>query len=116
MSDRNPLDQSLRNSAESMAERAGSRASDIKESVADTARTAASAIRDRVDQLPGGQKVQQFAQAAAERLGTTAEYVRSHDPKRMLADAERVVKNNPGASLVVAAALGFVIGRSFTRS
>jgi ElaB/YqjD/DUF883 family membrane-anchored ribosome-binding protein len=27
-----------------------------------------------------------------------------------------VVKNNPGSSLVVAAALGFVIGRTFTRN
>ena len=115
MSDRNPLEQSLKNSAESVADRASSRASDIKESVSDMARTAAAAVRDRADQLPGGQKVQQFAQAAAERLGTTADYVRNQDPKRMLADVQRVVRNNPGSSLVVAAALGFVIGRSLTR-
>jgi ElaB/YqjD/DUF883 family membrane-anchored ribosome-binding protein len=86
------------------------------ESVSDMARAAASAVRERADQLPGGQKVQQFAQSAAERLSTTADYVRSHDAKRMLADVERVVKNNPGSSLVVAAALGFVIGRTFTRN
>ena len=115
MSDRNPLEPSLKNSAESVAERASSRASDIKESVSDMARTAASAVRDRADQLPGGQKVQQFAQAAAERLGTTADYVRSHDGKRMLADVQRVVKSNPGPALAIAAALGFVIGRTFTR-
>jgi ElaB/YqjD/DUF883 family membrane-anchored ribosome-binding protein len=104
MSDRNPLDQSLKNST-----------SDLKESVSDMARTAASAVRDRVDQLPGGPKVQQFAQAAAERLSTTADYVRSHDAKRMLDDVGRVVKNNPGPSLVIAAAFGFVLGRALTR-
>ena len=116
MSDRNPLEQSLKNSAESVAERASSRASDIKESVSDMARTASSAVRDRADQLPGGQKVQEFAHAAANRLGTTADYVRSTDARRMRTDVERVVKNNPGPALVVAAALGFVIGRTFTRS
>jgi ElaB/YqjD/DUF883 family membrane-anchored ribosome-binding protein len=34
----------------------------------------------------------------------------------MLTDVEGVVKKNPGLSLVVAAAMGFVIGRTFTRS
>jgi ElaB/YqjD/DUF883 family membrane-anchored ribosome-binding protein len=129
MSDRNPLDQSLKNSADAVAERAGY----IKESISDMARTAkqtadegrqtaaerlgsaASAVRDQADQLPGGTKVQQLAHAAAERLSTTADYVRSHDGKRMLADVERVVKNNPGPSLVIAAAFGFVVGRALTR-
>src|SRR5687767_2876214 len=77
MSDRNPLDQSLKNSVEAVAERAGNRANDITESTSDMARTAtqtvdagrqtaaeqlgsaASAVRDRADQLPGGPKVQQ---------------------------------------------------------
>jgi ElaB/YqjD/DUF883 family membrane-anchored ribosome-binding protein len=70
-------------------------------------------LRNAADE--GGQKVQQFANAAVERLSTTADYVRSHDGKRMLADVERVVKNNPGPALAVAAALGFVIGRTLTR-
>jgi hypothetical protein len=34
----------------------------------------------------------------------------------MLADVERVVKNNPGPSLAIAAVFGFLIGRSLTRS
>jgi len=133
MSDRNPLDQSLKNSVEGVAERAGTRANDLKESISDMARTAsqtvddgrktaaerlgsaASAVRDRAEQLPGGPKVQQFAHAAAERLSRTADYVRSHDAKHMLSDVERVVKNNPGPSLVIAAAFGFVLGRALTR-
>jgi ElaB/YqjD/DUF883 family membrane-anchored ribosome-binding protein len=115
MSDRNPLDQSLKNSAEAAAAQIGSRANDIKESVSERLGSAASAVRDRADQLPGGQKVQQFAHVAAERLSTTADYMRSHDAKGMLADVERVVKNNPGPSLVIAAAFGFVIGRALTR-
>ena len=133
MSERNPLDQSLKNSVEGVAERAGTRAGDVRESMSDMARTAsqtvedgrkttaerlasaASAVRDRADQLPGGPKVQQFAHAAAERMNTTADYVRSHDAKRMLSDVTSAVKKNPGPSLVIAAAVGFVLGRAFTR-
>jgi ElaB/YqjD/DUF883 family membrane-anchored ribosome-binding protein len=115
MSDRNPLDQSLKNSAEAAAAQVGNRANDIKESVSERLGSAAAAVRDRADQLPGAQKVQQFAQVAAERLSTTADYMRSHDAKGMLADVERVVKNHPGPSLVIAAAFGFVIGRALTR-
>ena len=133
MTERNPFDQSLKDSVEEVAERAGTRASDLKESMSNIARTAsqtvddgrkiaaerlgsaASAVRDRADQLPGGQKVQEFAHSAAERLSTTADYVRSHDAKHMLSDVKRVVKNNPGPSLVIAAAFGFVLGRALTR-
>jgi ElaB/YqjD/DUF883 family membrane-anchored ribosome-binding protein len=133
MADRSRLDQSLTSSVEAVTERAGSRAQEIKDSMSDMARTAtqtvddgrqtaaerlwsaASAVRDRADQLPGGPKVQQFAHAAAERLSTSADYMRSHDAKSMLADVSRVVKNNPGSSLVLAAAFGFVIGRALTR-
>jgi ElaB/YqjD/DUF883 family membrane-anchored ribosome-binding protein len=133
MSDRNPLDQSLKNSVEGVAERAGNRANAIKESVSDMARTAtqtvdegrqtaaerlgsaASAVRDRADQLPGGPKVQQFAHAAAEQLSTTADYVRNNDAKRMLADVQSLVRKNPGPSLAIAAAFGFLVGRSLTR-
>jgi ElaB/YqjD/DUF883 family membrane-anchored ribosome-binding protein len=118
MPDRNPLDQSLKNSAESMADTARTAAHTIDEArqtAAERLGSAAAAIGDRADQLPGGPKIQRFAQAAAERLGTTAEYVRSHDAKRMLGDVERAIKNHPGPSLVIAAAFGFVVGRALTR-
>jgi ElaB/YqjD/DUF883 family membrane-anchored ribosome-binding protein len=75
----------------------------------------ASTIEERADELPGGGKVKEFAQAAAERLSTTADYVRSHDARRMMADVETVVRNNPGPALLFAAALGFVVGRSLVR-
>lgn len=115
MSERNPLDQSLKNSVEGIAERAGTRAGDLKDSMSEMARSAASAVRDRADQLPGGPKIQQFAHAAADRLNTTADYMRRHDAKHMLSDVERVVKNHPGPALVITAAIGFVLGRALTR-
>jgi ElaB/YqjD/DUF883 family membrane-anchored ribosome-binding protein len=111
MSDRHPLDQSLKNAADAATQTVDQG----RQTAADRLGHAASAVRDRVEQLPGGPKVQQIAQTAAERLSTTADYIRSHDPKRMLGDIERVVRNNPGPSLAIAAAFGFVVGRALTR-
>jgi ElaB/YqjD/DUF883 family membrane-anchored ribosome-binding protein len=109
------------------------RASDAKDSMSDLARTAtqkvdearstaasrleraASAVQERVGELPGSQRVKDFASGAADRLSTTADYVRSHDAKRMMTDLETVVKNNPGPALLVAAVFGFALGRALTR-
>jgi ElaB/YqjD/DUF883 family membrane-anchored ribosome-binding protein len=87
MPDRYPLDQSLKNSADVMED-------------------AARAATDAVDEA---------RQTIADTLSTTKEYVRNFDGKRMLANVERVVRDNPGPSLVIAAAFGFVIGRALTR-
>jgi ElaB/YqjD/DUF883 family membrane-anchored ribosome-binding protein len=110
------------------------RASEAKDSMSDLARTAtqtidegrsmaadrlesaASAVQERVGELPGAQRVKDFASGAADHLSTTADYVRSHDAKRMMADLETVAKNNPGPALLVAAVFGFMLGRSLTRN
>ena len=117
MSDRNPLDQSLKNSAEAaggMRDRQSRQRHSRNRCRSDWVVRLQRFAIERTN-FRAGQKVQQFAHVAAERLSTTADYMRSHDAKRMLADVERVVKNNPGPSLVIAAAFGFVIGRALTR-
>ena len=82
---------------------------------ADRLEDAASTVHERADELPGGPRVKEFAHAAADRLSTTADYVRDHDARRMMADVETAVKNNPGPALLIAAAFGFVLGRALTR-
>jgi ElaB/YqjD/DUF883 family membrane-anchored ribosome-binding protein len=82
---------------------------------ADGLDTAASALQDRADDLPGGETVRKVARATADRLSTSADYVRSHDAKRMMADVETFVKSNPGPALAVAAAFGFLLGRALSR-
>ena len=77
--------------------------------------TAASALRDTAGQVGGGEKLNAFAQAAAGRLNTTADYVRKNDANEMLGDVAKLVKDNPKASLLVAATLGFIVGRATTR-
>jgi len=107
-------------------------ASQLKEKVADLGRsaanmiddnrgatagglqTAATAIHDRAGSLPGGETVSGIAHDAAEKLSSTADYVRANDVKKMMADVETMVKNNPGPSLMVAAVIGFLVGRAFT--
>ena len=134
MPDRNPFaDSSVSSAAESIGERAVNRVNEARESVSEMARaaankiddnrvtaadrleSAASVVHERAQQLPGGRNVEHFAHAAADRLSSTADYMRSHDAAGMMADVERVVKNNPGPALVVAAAFGFLVGRALSR-
>jgi ElaB/YqjD/DUF883 family membrane-anchored ribosome-binding protein len=102
-------------SVSGVARDAARRIDESRSTAADGLETAASTIHDRASALPGGEKVREFAHAAADRLSTGADYVRSHDASRMMADVETLVKNNPGPALAVAAAFGFMVGRALSR-
>jgi ElaB/YqjD/DUF883 family membrane-anchored ribosome-binding protein len=103
--------------AKQKASDAGRQASDkIDEKrgpAADALRSAASTIHEKAEDLPGGETVKSAAHSAAEKLESTAGYIREHDVKAMLSDVEEIVKRNPGPSLLIAVALGFLIGRAF---
>lgn len=77
--------------------------------------SAASALHQKADNMPGGESVKGAAHTAADALNSTADYVREHDVKSMLADVQKIVKNNPGPALLTAAVLGFLVARSFSR-
>jgi len=98
-----------------LAEAAAKKVDEGRSRAADHLDSAVSAVQERVGEVPGGQRVKELASAATDRLSTTAEYMRTHDAERMMADVETVVKNNPGPTLLVAAAFGFVLGRALTR-
>jgi ElaB/YqjD/DUF883 family membrane-anchored ribosome-binding protein len=87
-----------------------------REAAAGGLKKAASALHENAESLPGGEKVSGLAHAAADKLSSTADYVREHDVSRMMADVERLVKNNPGPSLLAAAVIGFLAGRAFSSS
>jgi len=53
--------------------------------------------------------------ASESGLSAAAEYVRTNDGRQMLATLDAFLRNNPGVSLAVAAAFGFVVGRSIKR-
>ncbi|HTF62900.1 MAG TPA: hypothetical protein VK638_09330 [Edaphobacter sp.] len=75
---------------------------------------AASALHEKAESLPGGEKVSSLAHGAAEKLNSTAGYVREHNVNRMMADVETLVKNNPGPSILAAVVIGFLAGRAFS--
>ena len=95
-----------RSAADSIDENRGAAATGLEK--------AASAIHHTAESLPGGEKVSRLAHAAADKLSSTAGYVREHDLTRMMADVETLVKNSPGPALLAAAAIGFLVGRAFS--
>jgi hypothetical protein len=48
-------------------------------------------------------------------MEAAAEFVRDHDVETMIDDARQLVRRRPGATLLAAAALGFVLARAFSR-
>jgi ElaB/YqjD/DUF883 family membrane-anchored ribosome-binding protein len=115
-----------------LSEKISDTATQVKDKVSDLGRTAAdkidenrdataggldkaaAALHETAEGLPGGEKVTSLAHATAEKLSSTADYVREHDVNRMMADVETLVKNNPGRSLLAAAVIGFLVGRAFS--
>jgi ElaB/YqjD/DUF883 family membrane-anchored ribosome-binding protein len=82
-----------------------------RESAAGTLESAASTLHEKAVSLPGGETVAKLAHTAADKLESTAGYVREHDVQSMITDVEDLVRRHPGQSLVAAATVGFLLGR-----
>jgi ElaB/YqjD/DUF883 family membrane-anchored ribosome-binding protein len=82
-------------------------------SAAETLAGAASTLHDKAESLPGGETLRSVAHSTADKLESTAGYIREHDVKAMMSDVEELVRRNPGPSLLVAATIGFFVGRAF---
>ena len=81
----------------------------------DSVLDAASSLRERADSLPGGAKVAAAAHTAANVMESTAEYFQGRDFGEMVADLKAVARRHPGATLLTAAALGFLLMRTLAR-
>jgi ElaB/YqjD/DUF883 family membrane-anchored ribosome-binding protein len=103
-----------KNKASDLGRTTVDRIDDNREAAAGSLASAASALHEKADALPGGEKVASIAHSAADKLSGTADYVREHDVNGMIADLERLVKANPGPSLVAAAVIGFLVARAFS--
>jgi hypothetical protein len=75
----------------------------------------ASTLREKAEAMPPGEKVARAAHTAAGAMEKAADYVRDQDVRGMLSDARQGVKNHPGATLLTAAALGFLLARMMSR-
>jgi ElaB/YqjD/DUF883 family membrane-anchored ribosome-binding protein len=78
-------------------------------SAAGALHNAASSLHQTAGKLPN---VPDIAHSTAEKVDAVAKYMEGHDTKQMMADIEAVVKRNPGPSLLIAAAVGFLVGRA----
>jgi ElaB/YqjD/DUF883 family membrane-anchored ribosome-binding protein len=107
------------NRAQEQAKRYGQRALDAvesgRQSAASTLDSAASGIRSKADSLPGGADVSRFARRAADKIGGAAQYLREHEVKDMMSEAESFIKEHPAQALLGAALVGFLAGRSMRR-
>lgn len=101
--------------AAEMGQKVADRIDESRGTAASGMESAASALRERADTLPGGEKVANAAHATANAVGVAADYVRENDLKTMMTDVQQLVKNNPGPALLTAAALGFLIARTLSR-
>jgi ElaB/YqjD/DUF883 family membrane-anchored ribosome-binding protein len=105
-----------------MKDQAGSAAEKVSEgfdkgrkTTADTLQKTASALRDKAEDLPGGEVAAGLVERVADTVESTGAYLREHDMSDMKADIERMVRRNPTQSLVIACVAGFLIGRAFRR-
>jgi len=82
-------------------------------SAAGALHTAANTLHQNAAKLPN---VPELAHSAADRVEAVASYMDGHDTKQMMADVEGIVKRNPGPSMLIAAAVGFLMGRALRNS
>lgn len=83
------------------------------QSAAGALENTASVLRDRAP--AGGGRVGEIATATADKIESTARYLRDHDTRDMVAGMETLVRRNPAASLASALAIGFLIGTAMRK-
>ena len=105
----------IQNKASELGRSAAAKIDSKRDAAAGGLEIAAGKIHDNANSLPGGNRVSGTAHAAANTLSSTANYIREHDVNSMIGDFYELVKKNPGPSLLGAAALGFLVARSFSR-
>jgi len=103
----------IKDKASEMGNEAANAVDSGRTSAANSLQSAASSLHDHASSLPGGQKVEAIANDAADKIGATADYLRTHGRQAMMADLHSFVKTHPGQSLVAAAVVGFLAARAF---
>jgi ElaB/YqjD/DUF883 family membrane-anchored ribosome-binding protein len=104
---------SVREKTQEFGQAAVNKIEDNRIAAASALRSAANTLHDKASKLPDGP---QMAHAAAEKIEAAAVYLKKHNTKRLMLDAGAIVRKNPVPSLVVAGAVGFLIGRTFRRA
>jgi len=90
---------------------------DSKTAVVDKMHQAADSLRERAVQSEGVEgKLASYEHRAADFLGNSADYINDFDPNQLKTDLQNQVKKNPGRSLLIAGAVGLILGALFQRN
>jgi len=99
--------------------RAGGKLDQARQPVADKLHGTAEALREQAqtlfEQETISETVADFAQGAADRIASSADYLESRDVAQIAGDMGAIVRRNPVPALLIAATLGFLFGRAFRR-
>ncbi|HEY5503879.1 MAG TPA: DUF883 C-terminal domain-containing protein [Sedimentisphaerales bacterium] len=87
----------------------------VKNSIADAIHKAADALGKKAADQDAQSGMAQYAKQASEWLDQSAEYVRQYDYKHTDAKVREYVRQNPGRSLLIAGAVGLIIGAIWRR-
>jgi hydroxypyruvate isomerase len=104
-----------RDTAAHIGRAAAGKLDEKRAATAEALESTAAALQGQANALPGGESVQKAAHAAAGSMRSAANRVRQNDVRSMLEGVQGIVRNYPGASLLTAAALGFVLTRMLSR-
>jgi ElaB/YqjD/DUF883 family membrane-anchored ribosome-binding protein len=104
--------ENIRHRAEEMSERGKEKADEGRIAAAEKLQKAASRLHESAESIPGGDRSTRAAHAVANTMEKGAGYLREHDVRDMMTDLEGVVRRHPGPSMLTAAVIGFLVGRS----
>ncbi len=96
----------IRDQLSEVADQVDGKFNRVRQATADKLRDAAKTVRQ------GGDAVAGAADSTAEKLASSAAYLKAHDARRMVGDLIQVVKKYPGRSVLIASVLGFFVARA----
>jgi hypothetical protein len=105
----------FKSAAADLGQKAGEKIDKGRSAAAGGIASAAESLHGHANDLPGGERVASLAHGAADKLSSTADYIRGHDLTAMFEDAKTLVKKNPVPALLGAAAIGFLLAKAFSR-
>jgi ElaB/YqjD/DUF883 family membrane-anchored ribosome-binding protein len=87
----------------------------VKTTVADKLHGAAQMLQEKMGRTDSNSELGRFGQRASDWIERSADYVNELEPQQLRTDLETQVRRNPGRSLLIAGAVGLVLGRLLRR-
>jgi ElaB/YqjD/DUF883 family membrane-anchored ribosome-binding protein len=109
------VDKSGKTAAESQSSGESTGLENVKNIIADKVHNVAEALGEKAAHQDAQSGIAQYGKQASEWLDQSAEYVRHFDYEQADAKAREYVRQSPGRSLLIAGAVGLIIGAVLRR-